>query len=92
MPGFDGTGPFGTGPRGRGLGPCGGGMNGSRAGRFPRLGMGFGRRWEAWGFPQSPALSPEEEKIILDRQESFLKQNIENISRRRQQLDEKPKE
>ena len=94
MPGFNGTGPFGTGPRGRGLGPCGGGLNSARGGRFPRLGMGigFGHRWEAWGIPQSPALSPEEEKIILDRQESLLKQNMEDISRRRQELDKKPKE
>jgi len=92
MPGLNGTGPFGTGPRGRGLGPCGGGLYSARGGRSPRLGMGFGRRWEARDMSQSPALSPEEEKIILDRQESFLKQNIEDISRRRQQLDEKPKE
>jgi len=35
MPGFDRTGPLGTGPIGRGLGPCGGG------------GV-FGRGFEAW--------------------------------------------
>jgi hypothetical protein len=92
MPGFNGTGPFGTGPRGRGLGPCGGGLNSVRGGRSPRLGMGFGRRWVAWGTTQSPALSPEEEKIILDRQESFLRQNMEDISKRRQELEEKSKE
>lgn len=34
MPGFDGTGPFGDGRPGRGLGPCG---------RFGRVGYGYGR-------------------------------------------------
>jgi len=39
MPYFDGTGPMGTGPYGRGLGPCGGGR------RFGAgFGMGRGRR------------------------------------------------
>ena len=41
MPGFDGTGPSGLGPRtGRGMGPCGRGL-GFRRG-YGR-GMGFGR-------------------------------------------------
>lgn len=92
MPGIDGTGPFGTGLRGRGLGPCGGGLNSARGGRSPRLGMAFGRRWGP-SFPSgSPALSIEDEQAILDRQENLLKQEIDNIAKRRQQLDEKPKE
>ena len=36
MPGMDGSGPFGNGRFGRGLGPCGGGR--------PRRGSGFGWR------------------------------------------------
>ena len=39
MPGFDGTGPYGDGRPGRGLGPCG------RLGRIIRYGFGRGRRF-----------------------------------------------
>jgi hypothetical protein len=42
MPRFDGTGPFGQGPMGRGLGPCG-------AGRGSGFGSGFGRGFRGFG-------------------------------------------
>ena len=88
MPGFDGTGPFGTGPYGRGLGPCGGGVNGPRVGRyFPRMGMGYGRRGGMGYYPAAPAISPEDEKAALARQEELLKQEMEYIAKRRQELE-----
>lgn len=49
MPGFDGTGPFGDGRPGRGLGPCGrfdglGRGRGFGRGRFGGYGGGYGYR------------------------------------------------
>ena len=45
MPRFDGTGPFGQGPMGRGMGPCG-------AGRGGGFGCGFGPGFRGVGnFP-----------------------------------------
>ena len=45
MPAFDKTGPIGTGPTGRGLGPCGGGSAWRGRGRgYFRSGGGFGMR------------------------------------------------
>jgi hypothetical protein len=54
MPARDGTGPRGTGPIGRGLGPCGAGMRGY--GRVPFGWRGYGRGYAAgpgWGFRES---------------------------------------
>lgn len=41
MPGYDGTGPTGTGPQGRGMGPCQGGRR--SVSRRLGLGLGWGR-------------------------------------------------
>lgn len=49
MPRFDGTGPFGDGRMGRGLGPCGRGarpFGARRAGAG--TGYGYGRRWRCY--------------------------------------------
>ncbi|HNT52219.1 MAG TPA: DUF5320 domain-containing protein [Candidatus Syntrophosphaera sp.] len=43
MPNYDGTGPFGDGRPGRGLGPCGRFTGSSRGFFGPRLGRGSGR-------------------------------------------------
>lgn len=87
MPGFDGTGPFGTGPRGRGLGPCGGGLYAPRLGRYTRMGAGFGRGWGVGYYPTAPTFTPEDEKAALARQEEVLKQELDFIAKRRQELE-----
>lgn len=53
MPGFDGTGPFGDGRPGRGLGPCGrfdspAPRRGFRRARGAGFGGGYGYRNRAW--------------------------------------------
>lgn len=73
MPGFDKTGPLGTGPIGRGLGPCGGGQAFQGCGRGFRRGGGF--RWQT---TQSPL--PSDEEIGL------LESQLDTISRRLQEL------
>ncbi|MCK9558412.1 MAG: DUF5320 domain-containing protein [Candidatus Cloacimonetes bacterium] len=56
MPGFDGTGPFGDGRPGRGLGPCGRfdgflASGGYGRGRGRRFGGGFGYRYRVGAYP-----------------------------------------
>lgn len=78
MPQMDGTGPFGTGPIGRGLGPCGGGY----AGRFFRnRGRGF---WQSGRFLWNPMipLSPEEEIHLLEQEKNWLERQIDAINKR----------
>jgi hypothetical protein len=91
MPGKDGTGPFGVGPRnGRGCCPCAG---------YPVLpyvgcGMGFGRgrdfRWMAqatgapgmmrFGYPAAPAtIGPTQEKALLENQAKILENQLEQV-------------
>lgn len=80
MPNMDRTGPFGTGPIGRGLGPCGGGQAGFGRGRgFIR---GGGRGWA----PTSGLISPEEERTLLDQQKNWLEQQLAAISQRLQEI------
>ena len=74
MPGFDGTGPNGTGPLGRGLGPCGGGYAGRGYGR----GMGRGARF-GWGFPPAP-YSPEAETPFLEQRKAWLESQLAAIN------------
>ncbi len=77
MPGMDKTGPFGTGPVGRGMGPCRGGLAYQRGGGRG-MGRGFrrggGSRW--WS---TPTISAEEEKAYLEQRKSWLKTQMEDI-------------
>lgn len=80
MPGMDKTGPLGTGPTGRGMGPCGGGFAGRGRGRgFSR---GFGLGWNV----TPRAFTTDEEKIVLERQKDWLEAQIAEISERLQEL------
>jgi len=65
MPGYDGTGPTGRGPNGRGIGPCSRGMRGTKRGffGFGRRG-GFGRGF--WPFRWRGVNPVEDEKTQLD--------------------------
>jgi hypothetical protein len=86
MPGMDKTGPLGTGPIGRCLGPCSGGKAGwGRGSAFG--GRGFRRGGRAgWG-TMPDALSPDEEKALLEQKQGWLKMQLESISQRLQGLD-----
>lgn len=76
MPGFDRTGPFGTGPNGWGMGPCGGGGAFGRGRFFRRGGFGFGRGY----FSQE--ISPEEEKTYLENRKGWLESEIEALTKK----------
>ncbi len=75
MPGRDGTGPLGTGPNGRGLGPCGGGspMGRGRRGFFGR-GAGFWRT----AYPADL----ETQRWTLEDQKSWLERQLDAIKSR----------
>jgi len=73
MPGFDGSGPYGDGPRGRGFGPCSGNRSDLRYGR------GYGRRgWFGWG-RIAPSYTPQDQIVDLEREKSFLEKRLEDI-------------
>ena len=78
MPGFDGSGPYGEGRMGRGLGPCGENRTGFRNGRgFGRRGW-FGRnRTGAGRFFQS--YSPENEIAELEQEKTFLEKRLDEL-------------
>jgi len=78
MPGMDNTGPFGTGPIGRGMGPCGGGQGGWGRGRGFRRGCGAG--WDRL----YTLLAPNNEKAVLEQQKSWLESQLEAITKRLQ--------
>jgi hypothetical protein len=78
MPDEDKTGPFGTGPIGRGLGPCGSGQPGWGRGR----GLGYGGRRGRYTTPV--AFSAEEEKHLLEQQKSWLERQLAAIVQRLQ--------
>lgn len=83
MPGYDGTGPQGTGPVGRGLGPCG------QGGAYPRRGFfGFRRGWRGpgRGFGWSSQYSPGDERTDLDAEKSWLTQQLDAINQRLNEL------
>lgn len=80
MPNMDGSGPMGTGPLGRGLGPCGSGQAGWDRGRGFRRGGG---RWD-WA-----PFSADQESAFLEQRKSWLKRQLEAISQRQQTLKEK---
>ena len=80
MPRMDNTGPFGTGPVGRGMGPCGNGQAGWSRGRgFRRGGAGWGR--------MSTTLSTDEEKGVLEQQKSWLETQLAAITQKLQDFD-----
>ncbi|MCL4560837.1 MAG: DUF5320 domain-containing protein [Chloroflexi bacterium] len=97
MPRMDSTGPYGNGPVGMGLGPCGSREPGPRSGRWfshRAFRHGYGPGWR--GAPSFS--SPDEEKAYLEGAKSFLEQRknwletqIENITQRIESL-AKPKE
>ena len=104
MPGGDGTGPMGAGPRtGRGAGCCAG-FAGPGSANFAGVGMGRGiragggggrgnrNRFYATGIPGWAAaqpLSPEQEAEYLDRQIEAMEKSLEAVRRRRGELSEK---
>lgn len=88
MPRMDGTGPTGTGPNGRGLGPCG---QGNPAGRGRGwFGGAFRRGWGGWrgmGGGFGFVTTPEEEKQSLEQQVNWLKQQLDAVQERIKSLD-----
>ncbi len=81
MPGLDKTGPLGTGPIGRGLGPCrGSGLAGWGGGRGFRRGGGMG-----WGMMSMP-FTPDEQKGFLTRQKKWLESQVDAINKQLNKL------
>jgi len=82
MPRFNGTGPFGAGPRtGRGLGTCGGGMGSGRGMGYGRgmgsgAGIGSGRNFYTKG----------EESEMLKEEEKELENELKAIKERMSEL------
>jgi Family of unknown function (DUF5320) len=89
MPRFDGTGPFGQGPMGRGLGPCG-------AGRRSGFGSGFGSgfrgfcnfrsglnrpRWGRGAWEGGPA-RPQDEVQALKQEATYLQNELDAVQKR----------
>ncbi|RMD57465.1 MAG: hypothetical protein D6828_03670 [Nitrospirae bacterium] len=81
MPGFDRTGPFGTGPIGRGLGPCGLGRGRARYREFPwrgrmcRYPFGGGWRFSRWlSYDKEAEAQYLEEEL---KEVEIIKKNIE---------------
>lgn len=85
MPGFDGTGPRGMGPMtGRGMGYC-------RPRRFYGREMRYGFGYERGrGFGYGPvygrgieayALSPGEEKAMLEEEKTYLKARLDEVNK-----------
>jgi len=81
MPAYDGTGPGGRGPYGRGLGPCGQGGRGTYRGffGFGRRG-GFGRGF--WPFKWRSNIPIADEKSQLNAEKEFLSRQMEEINQR----------
>lgn len=97
MPGRDGTGPMGAGPRtGRGLGPCGG-VNRGAAGMG--RGWGGGRRgwrhvFNATGLPRwarrgFAPLTPEEKQEALKDEAARLQTQLDEVNQRLQSIQKK---
>ena len=78
MPGYDGTGPQGIGPFGRGLGPCG---EGGRLTRRSFFGFGRGMRGRGLGFARWNYYQGDE-KSTLDSEKSLLEQQLAAINKR----------
>ena len=82
MPGFDKTGPMGTGPMtGRGFGPCGLGLGWRK--RFG-TGRGMGRYFGGWNFPQT-----KEDKVkALAEYKKALSEELEDVQKELKELEE----
>lgn len=74
MPGMDGTGPFGDGRPGRGLGPCGRGM---ARGRGMGRGLGAGR-----GMGRGIAAAPQDGQTMMD----VLMQRLDDLAAKVEEL------
>ncbi len=81
MPGMDRSGPFGTGPIGRGMGPCRSGVAAWGRSRGFRRG-GF----VDWGVTPITA-SPEEEKAALESQKNWLESQLAAVTQKLQDLE-----
>ncbi len=89
MPARDGTGPFGTGPIGRGLGPCAG--NAAEPGFDQPYGMGIayrrgrrrGNRGPRWG---RNAWADIDEQQALKNQQNWLKEQLDAVTHRIEEL------
>lgn len=98
MPGGDRTGPMGTGPRtGRGMGYCSGynrpgfiSQVAAFRGGFGFRNWGAGRGWRnrffATGIPGWEAPTPEQETTDLKAQADLLKEQLDAIQRRIDEL------
>ncbi len=83
MPGFDGTGPGGTGPgTGRGFGPCGRGMAYGRGfGRGFGRGRGFGAGFYG-NYVEPEPLSKEAQKQLLEAELKRIEAEKTEITKR----------
>jgi hypothetical protein len=79
MPAQDGTGPNGQGPMtGRGLGPCGRGLQRG-------YGRGFGRGY-CWRYPAQVTLTETEEKKILEAELKEIEAEKQEIAKRLKEI------
>lgn len=80
MPGFDKTGPMGTGPMtGRGFGPCGLGLGWRR--RFG-AGRGMGRYFGCWNFPET---KEDKLKALVDYKKA-LEEELEDVKKEEEEV------
>ncbi|MFZ5449886.1 MAG: DUF5320 domain-containing protein [Thermodesulfobacteriota bacterium] len=102
MPGYNGTGPLGTGPgTGWGLGPCGAGRRRGFGRGMGRGAWGFGRevygrpRWGGRAFSYGPfgagspgyGLAPQNEAQSLKEEQAYLQNELEAIQKRIAELE-----
>lgn len=86
MPGYDRTGPQGSGPMtGRGLGPCGRGF-GFRRGFGRGFGGGFGRGFGFWDYSEPASLSLSDQKKILEAELSEIDAEKKQILKKLSEL------
>jgi hypothetical protein len=77
---MDKTGPLGTGPMGRGMGPCAGDATTKR---WNGRGMGRGyRRGGGFGWRSTQLVTMDEEKAVLEERKSWLEFQVEAITQR----------
>jgi hypothetical protein len=76
MPYYDGTGPYGTGPHGRGRGPCHAGEH--------LIGWGMGRGWCRGGYiaPVYPTVYLNEEPSTVNIRRKSIELEVEMLERR----------
>lgn len=90
MPRFDGTGPTGTGPNGRGMGPCSGGYAGAYQGGFAGRGRGRGffRAGFGWGMGQTD-VPPFATKEAMQQRKTWLESQLATVSKQLEDLNNK---